>query len=104
MRGEVIGINSQIATSTGDYNGIGFALPTNIASSVFKQLMATGKVRRGYLGVFLDSVRPERRTANVQIGERPARNSTEGEAKPEAKPGKVENTQQDGGLKDKNDR
>jgi len=59
MRGEVIGINSQIATSTGDYNGIGFALPTNIASSVYKQLMATGKVRRGYLGVFLDSVKPE---------------------------------------------
>ena len=59
MRGEVIGINSQIATSTGDYNGIGFALPTNIAASVYKQLMATGKVRRGYLGVFLDSVRPE---------------------------------------------
>jgi serine protease Do len=59
MRGEVIGINSQIATSTGDYNGIGFALPTNIASSVYKQLMTTGKVRRGYLGVFLDSVHAE---------------------------------------------
>src|SRR5688500_1104633 len=59
MRGEVIGINSQIATSTGDYNGIGFALPTNIASSVYKQLMTTGKVSRGYLGVFLDSVKPE---------------------------------------------
>jgi serine protease Do len=59
MRGEVIGINSQIATSTGDYNGIGFALPSNIASSVYKQLMASGKVRRGYLGVFLDSVKPE---------------------------------------------
>ena len=59
MRGEVIGVNSQIATSTGDYNGIGFALPTNIAASVYKQLMTTGKVRRGYLGVFLDSVKAE---------------------------------------------
>jgi serine protease Do len=59
MRGEVIGINSQIATSTGDYNGIGFALPSNIAESVFKQLMTAGKVRRGYLGVFLDTVKPE---------------------------------------------
>jgi serine protease Do len=59
MRGEVIGINSQIATSTGDYNGIGFALPSNIASSAYKQLMATGKVRRGYLGVYLDSIKPE---------------------------------------------
>jgi serine protease Do len=59
MRGEVIGVNSQIATSTGDYNGIGFALPSNIASSVFGQIVSGGKVRRGYLGVFLDSVRPE---------------------------------------------
>jgi serine protease Do len=59
MRGEVIGINSQIATSTGDYNGIGFALPSNIATSVFNQLMTAGKVRRGYLGVFLDPVKPE---------------------------------------------
>src|SRR6266403_5161354 len=36
MRGEVIGINSQIATSTGDYNGIGFALPSNEASFVYE--------------------------------------------------------------------
>jgi serine protease Do len=59
MRGEVIGINSQIATSTGDYNGIGFALPSNAASFVYQQITSTGKVRRGYLGIFLDSVRPE---------------------------------------------
>ncbi|HVF54702.1 MAG TPA: trypsin-like peptidase domain-containing protein [Pyrinomonadaceae bacterium] len=59
MRGEVIGVNSQIATSTGDYNGIGFALPSNIAGSVFRQLVAEGKVRRGYLGIYLDQVRPE---------------------------------------------
>ena len=59
MRGEVIGINSQIATSTGDYNGIGFALPSNEASFVYQQIITAGKVRRGYLGIFLDSVRPE---------------------------------------------
>ena len=59
MRGEVIGVNSQIATSTGDYNGIGFALPSNIAASVFRQLMSEGKVRRGYLGVYLEPVSPE---------------------------------------------
>ncbi|HEV2860325.1 MAG TPA: Do family serine endopeptidase [Pyrinomonadaceae bacterium] len=59
MRGEVIGINSQIATSTGDYNGIGFALPSNIASSVYRQLISGGKVRRGYLGVYLDSIKEE---------------------------------------------
>lgn len=59
MRGEVIGMNSQIATSTGDYNGIGFALPANETNFVYKQLMAQGKVKRGYLGITLDSVHDE---------------------------------------------
>ncbi len=59
MNGEVIGINSQIATSTGDYNGIGFALPSNEAASVYRQILQDGKVRRGYLGVILDSVKAE---------------------------------------------
>jgi serine protease Do len=59
MRGEVIGINSQIATSTGDYNGIGFALPASEANFVYRQIVDQGKVRRGYLGVTLDSVRDE---------------------------------------------
>ncbi len=59
MSGEVIGINSQIATSTGDYNGIGFALPSNEAASVYRQILQIGKVRRGYLGVNLESVKAE---------------------------------------------
>src|SRR5688572_6578036 len=59
MRGEVIGMNSQIATSTGDYNGIGFALPSNETSFVYKQLIAHGKVKRGYLGITLESVHDE---------------------------------------------
>src|SRR5437870_2007077 len=59
MRGEVIGINSQIATSTGDYNGIGFALPSSEAAFVYKQITTTGKVSRGYLGILLDSVQAE---------------------------------------------
>ena len=59
MRGEVIGINSQIATSTGDYNGIGFALPAGEASFVYRQIVAQGRVSRGYLGVTLDSVKDE---------------------------------------------
>ena len=59
MRGEVIGMNSQIATSTGDYNGIGFALPSNETSFVYKQLVAQGKVKRGYLGITLESVHEE---------------------------------------------
>src|SRR6201988_3761340 len=59
MRGEVIGMNSQIATSTGDYNGIGFALPANETNFVYKQIIAQGKVKRGYLGVSLESVHEE---------------------------------------------
>jgi serine protease Do len=59
MEGEVVGINSQIATSTGDYNGIGFALPSNDAANVYRQIVQTGRVRRGYLGVNLDSVKAE---------------------------------------------
>lgn len=59
MRGEVIGMNSQIATSTGDYNGIGFALPANETNFVYKQIIAQGKVKRGYLGITLDSVHDE---------------------------------------------
>jgi len=59
MDGEVIGVNSQIATSTGDYNGIGFALPSREAENVFAQITRSGHVRRGYLGVLLDSVKPE---------------------------------------------
>ncbi len=59
MRGEVIGMNSQIATSTGDYNGIGFALPANETNFVYKQLIAQGKVKRGYLGITLETVHDE---------------------------------------------
>jgi len=59
MRGEVIGMNSQIATSTGDYNGIGFALPANETNFVYKQLVAHRKVKRGYLGISLESVHDE---------------------------------------------
>jgi serine protease Do len=50
MRGEVIGINTAIATESGGYDGIGFAIPTHIASWVSEQLMSHGEVKRGYLG------------------------------------------------------
>src|SRR5262245_32631590 len=59
MHGEAIGVNSQIATLTGDYNGIGFALPSNEAKFVTEQILAQGRVRRGFLGVTLESVRAE---------------------------------------------
>lgn len=59
LDGDVIGVNSQIATSTGDYNGVGFALPADETSYVFQQILTNGKVRRGYLGILLDSVKSE---------------------------------------------
>lgn len=59
LRGEVIGVNSQIATSTGDFNGVSFALPSDETRHVYEQILKNGKVRRGYLGVLLDSIRPE---------------------------------------------
>ncbi|MEO7673855.1 MAG: trypsin-like peptidase domain-containing protein [Pyrinomonadaceae bacterium] len=59
MKGEVIGINSQIATSNGDSNGVGFAFPSRDAIFVFDQILKNGKVRRGFLGVNLESVKPE---------------------------------------------
>lgn len=59
MKGEVIGVNSQIATTNGDFNGVGFALPSSDAANVYEQIIKFGKVRRGYLGVTLESVRPE---------------------------------------------
>jgi serine protease Do len=59
LDGEAIGVNSQIATTTGDFNGVGFALPANDARFVYEQIVAEGKVRRGYLGITLDSVKAE---------------------------------------------
>jgi serine protease Do len=49
--GELVGINSQIVSPTGGNIGIGFAIPANMARSVSEQLIKSGRVRRGYLGV-----------------------------------------------------
>lgn len=59
MKGEVIGVNSQIATSTGDYNGIGFALPASDVLYVYDQIRQKGSVHRGYIGIALESVKAE---------------------------------------------
>jgi serine protease Do len=56
MRGEVIGINSQIATLSGAYNGISFAVPIDEVMRVTDQLKKTGKVTRGRLGVQISEV------------------------------------------------
>lgn len=54
LRGEVIGLNTAIASSSGGSEGIGFAIPINMAARVAEELVLHGKLRRGYLGVTLD--------------------------------------------------
>jgi serine protease Do len=56
MRGEVIGINSQIATLSGAYNGISFAVPSDEVMRVADQLKKTGRVTRGRIGVQISEV------------------------------------------------
>ena len=59
LAGEVIGINTQILTGTGAYSGIGFALPSSTAVDTYNQLIASGRVRRGYLGIRPKEVTPQ---------------------------------------------
>lgn len=56
QRGEVIGINSQIYSQTGGYQGLSFAVPIDVAMKVEQQLVATGKVTRGRLGISVQEV------------------------------------------------
>jgi Do/DeqQ family serine protease len=58
-RGELIGINSQILSPSGGNIGIGFAIPTNMARNVMDQLLKSGKVRRGQLGVSIQPMTAE---------------------------------------------
>jgi serine protease Do len=59
VRGEVIGINSAIASETGFYTGYGFAIPVNLARTVMQQLIKTGHVERAVMGVAIRPVEPE---------------------------------------------
>jgi serine protease Do len=55
-RGEVVGINSQIYSQTGGYQGLSFAIPIEVASRIKDQIMATGKVQHAKLGVMIQDV------------------------------------------------
>lgn len=59
MKGEVIGINSQIYSRSGGYMGLSFAIPIDVAMDVVNQLRATGKVTRGRIGVTIQEVTRE---------------------------------------------
>ena len=54
LQGEVVGINTAIASSSGGCEGIGFSIPSNLVHNVMEQLLQYGKVHRAYLGVKLD--------------------------------------------------
>jgi serine protease Do len=56
--GQVIGINSVIATETGGYQGIGFALPINMAARAYNQIIQSGKVSRGAIGIRFNRAAP----------------------------------------------
>ncbi len=59
MKGEVIGINSQIYSRSGGYMGLSFAIPIDVAMDVVKQLRSSGKVTRGRIGVSIQEVTRE---------------------------------------------
>ncbi|HEY3278579.1 MAG TPA: trypsin-like peptidase domain-containing protein, partial [Syntrophorhabdaceae bacterium] len=56
LQGEVIGVNSVIASASGGFEGIGFSIPSNIALHIGKTLIAEGKVIRGWLGISVEDV------------------------------------------------
>jgi serine protease Do len=59
MRGQVIGINTAIASRSGGYMGVGFAVPVNLAGQVMKQIREKGEVIRGWLGVSIQQLTPD---------------------------------------------
>ncbi len=59
LQGEVIGVNAVIASQSGGFEGIGFAIPSNMALHISRVLIAQGKVERGWLGVSIQNLTPE---------------------------------------------
>ncbi len=59
LNGQVIGINAAILSESGGFEGVGFAIPSNIATHIAQELVEHGKVIRGWLGVSLQNITPE---------------------------------------------
>jgi serine protease Do len=59
LQGEVVGINTMIASESGGFQGVGFAIPASMGGSIYRQLVAAGRVTRGWLGVGLGEITPE---------------------------------------------
>ncbi|MBW8883315.1 MAG: PDZ domain-containing protein, partial [Planctomycetia bacterium] len=58
LKGEVVGINTAISSSSGGFQGVGFAIPVNLAKWVSSQLVKEGKVHRAYLGIGIQKIDP----------------------------------------------
>jgi serine protease Do len=59
MQGQLVGINTAILSRTGGNNGIGFAIPSNMAKPIMESLLKNGEVVRGYLGVVIQDINQE---------------------------------------------
>ncbi len=59
LKGELVGINTAILSRSGGYQGIGFAIPSNMAKSIMGSLVKNGKVVRGFLGVMIQDLTPQ---------------------------------------------
>ncbi|HSG71183.1 MAG TPA: trypsin-like peptidase domain-containing protein [Planctomycetaceae bacterium] len=86
LAGEVIGINTAISTTSGGYQGIGFAIPANLAKWVVDQLQEHGEVKRAYLGVLIHNVTSQ---LADQLGLKEVRGAFVAEVKPDGPAGEA---------------
>lgn len=77
LHGEVVGINTAIASSSGGNEGIAFSIPSNLARNVMEQLLQYGKVNRAYLGVKLDKFFNAESAARLKLDRRRGARVTE---------------------------
>src|SRR6266516_1130842 len=66
LRGEVVGINEQIVSSSGGSQGIGFAIPSNTVRAVLESVLKHGRIIRGYLGIQTGSLQPGARNSDTE--------------------------------------
>jgi S1-C subfamily serine protease len=72
-RGTVVGVNSQIISDTGSFQGVGFAIPSNTVKSVVEQLITSGDVEHGYIGVRMFPVGIEELVSYTGLSEKALR-------------------------------
>ncbi|MDP8938752.1 MAG: trypsin-like peptidase domain-containing protein [Actinomycetota bacterium] len=72
-RGTVVGVNSQIISDTGSFQGVGFAIPSNTVKSVVEQLITNGDVEHGYIGVSMFTAGIEELVAYTGLSEKELR-------------------------------